>query len=254
MRMLTRIRNSIRMMSLSILPALLVAGAGAEVPDEIRNIRGRIQPAWVSLEKAAPDGFFDGSLFRDDEQDSILGKLAMAPSVINMEPGARNAALQECTPFTIRTFYGIGYNNIEELIETSRFIYSGTVTAIKQGFYVGLPGTLFEFEINDVLKGENPPAAKMFYIFMPYIRAILGGSLLCYGSRKPEIGSKVIFFTGFSVIYDELPVFRAESNQLIYSLDGEKPVAPERIRELESLTFSQIIAGIKQTQEGPADE
>lgn len=126
----------------------------------------------------------------------------------------------------------------EELIARSVDIVTGRVTAIRQGFLHGLPGSLLKIT-GDYLKGS--PSAET-YVFYPVAKIGTADGIFCAvpppGYVEPHVGDTLIYFSaapmplsvgGRIVFYDP-----ALSETLVHIPEEGEPTLPTALKHFGS--------------------
>lgn len=173
-----------------IQPAAVAGGsADARIPRIAHSDDGG-PPLWVSVSEALlPNGDLRAELFNSGYADAIEKNRA-----VNVE---------ECTRFMSRVMEGvIPRGTIEERVPASYTIVTGEVTDGEEGFYAGMPGTLFALRISSRPKilGHSP-RSEFLYFFVGSARMATPYGFICStpgpGGVVPAIGDRVVVFADF---------------------------------------------------------
>jgi len=87
----------------------------------------------------------------------------------------------------------------EDLRRYARAIVSGQVVGIDQGFQGGLPMSLLEVEVDDIVRSSDDYAAtRTLYVAYPYAVFAVGDKLFCRDeprfAYRPQIGDHLLLF------------------------------------------------------------
>ncbi|HEX2121196.1 MAG TPA: hypothetical protein VHL59_06080 [Thermoanaerobaculia bacterium] len=172
-------------------PAVIAGGsADARIPRIAHRDDGGA-PLWVSASEALlPNGDLRAELFNSAYLDAIEKN-----RVVNVE---------QCTRFMSRIIEGvIPVGTIEERVSASYTIVAGEVTAAEEGFYAGMPGTLFALRISSRPKilGHSP-RSEFLYFFVGSARIATPYGFICSTAGPgaavlPAIGDRMVVFAHF---------------------------------------------------------
>ncbi|MEM7480861.1 MAG: hypothetical protein AAF481_06780 [Acidobacteriota bacterium] len=249
--------NRSRILSLSLALVLLAAtpvALSAEIPawigGEYAEETGR--PLWVSLEEAAPNGEMNWDLLPAGTQSSLKRELDRSRRLY--ETKGKSPAEDPCMTYLIiddqrpqwlnppRTPY--------EISRFSELIVSGKVSTQASGFFQGVASTLFEIEVDSLLK--SPSGIRPFRT----LRVVYGGvTLLMEGGSycvRPR-GGEDIPQEGDSVllIFEQAPDFRAPfvpllDDQLFYRLPSGKTSVTDYFPEI---FYSDLLSSLEEALE-----
>ena len=187
---------------------LLLCGAlvsGAAIPHVIESGRpGAAYPVWVDAETAfAPTGTIDTTLMSETSREMLE------------ENRAKNGG--QCREFLGRTRETPLPQTIDDLIEQSLHIFSGEVTAVRQGLYNGQPGTLAVVRLLDRFKRSGPPSAREVYVFIEQATIETPQGLVCSStfspSPAPQAGDHIIVFDDLNPMDESETLFAPDSGR-----------------------------------------
>lgn len=249
----------------------LLAAAGAvlaqppeRTPEIIpSNIGSRSTPLWVEARAAASDrGGIRPDLFsanavrslREHAEANRAGRLAKGRPAI-LPKSYRPEAGVDCTQLfgvpSVDRLEPKPNGTLADLVDQSRAILSGRVTQVEQGFFDGLPYSLLQISVTDVLHASSEePAPRVVYVAYPYARFAVDDEIYCTGMTgafEPGPGARVLFF-----VYDEpldsgVPLYAPDLEELVFEssthelilgghLDEDDEIAPAAsLDEIETL-------------------
>lgn len=243
----------------AVLPGLAQAQAPRLVESRVERHQG--PPLWISASEVADgekivdlDLIDDGFLSRNvEKQRQALGE--GAPSVMSRageKPEVADIPLSDCKSMLDLTDHRGGEapsSSLADLATHSETILRGTIASIEPGFSSGVPSSLLEIEVEEVLKGT----VKSSRIHVDYLvaRFRIGPYSFCNANKgyEPRPGDRVLLFdyTGPS---DQQGTFYGPRLDQIFFEEGSGTLAlPPRLRsdpDLESVrSLDQVIPKLR---------
>jgi len=171
------------------------------IPDTIASAIPNAKPVWV----AAGVAFEINGTLRQELFDQAA--IASLDAFRNAQRSAQKspAEAQDCR----MTLNGTGreirvsIDSVDDLARNSRAVLRGDVVSSREGFYFGLPGTLFAVRVSARLKDFGGVSkSPVFYIFVDTARIETSRGLICAkpvapGAFIPSIGDQVLIFSVF---------------------------------------------------------
>lgn len=203
------------------------AGTSAEalagdLPETLTNRDPSAQGyLWISARAAAtPDGELRWRLFGDSDRSLLRhegqsldralrrvagSSLSQTPQPSALQPAAERAPYLDkalCSRSTVLFSHRRDdkpRDTWEDLRRYARAIFSGRVIAIDQGFQGGLPMSLLEVEVDQVVRSSDDYAhTGTFYVAYPYAVFTVGNQVFCRDEPKfeyrPQVGDRVVLF------------------------------------------------------------
>jgi|GEM_PF-2951632 len=150
--------------------AILIFLASMVIPDTIASALPNAKPVWVSAEVAFNDkGDLRKDLFNDQDIQSLAFLRAQKKS-------------DGCA-----VYIGGSCMEIRHAIDATSLVQADVVGA-RQGFYAGLPGTLFAIRVVD----------RTFYVFVNTARIETPKGMICAETKNtPSIGDRIELYAIF---------------------------------------------------------
>jgi len=234
-----------------LLLAVLAGSAAAEIPDHIPGDKSPADtPTWVSIERAAPDGWVDWSHFSETSRQHLERTITAAHAAEAERSPAEAGAVDNCAVETWSPHSEFGEahppGSPQEYANGAYVLVDGVVRQSTAGFYRGALGTAYEIEVRSILKWESkrePPLRLL--VFWPSGSAHLDGTVVCSrGSRageRPQLGSRVLV-----AIEDPLsanrPLAHLDDQELFFERPDGSTSAPLRYpTEVDLATFVERV-------------
>jgi hypothetical protein len=152
-------------------------------------------PLWLSASGATQDGYIKWEEFSKGGRMVVQALVDMADRALN----DKRIEVPEdgCTGWTHQRDRHDEYipnKTLEELATHFGAMYRGRVTAKAEGFFDGLPGTLYELDV----ESATIPAPARVYFYFPIARIQAEGVVLCHQGKRfpdqPQAGRQVLLF------------------------------------------------------------
>jgi len=248
-------RNALLGLGLALcIPSLTTATPQGDAPAILKSSGDDYkEPIWVSGEAFAKTGTEpDWSLLGVNTRSSVetLLDLQKDQSRIRREKASgsrtelkKEVAAAECSSSVVTSGPSSGNAPTEsflDLLRHSTGIYSGKVTGVTPGFFLGAPASLLRVEVDRVFKeGSAYQGTTELYVYHPFARFALGPYVFCSGANdhvfEPEIGGKVLLFVDGPPLDKEGLLVTPKREQIFYESAEGKLVLPERLRTDDEL-------------------
>jgi hypothetical protein len=213
----------LRILFVLLLPAAALADDPKEIPDFLRRTRDG-QLSWVAADVAVDEsGQIREELF-------LPGRIDSARSIAR-----RNGTSDECRFFTGPTpEHFKPTNSLDALLEHAETIVSGKVTAVRQGFYSGVPGSLLRLNVKHI-RGSSRNGD--LYLFYQFAKIPTAEGLVCAQPLgefvAPAVGDRMLIYSmGSPAQTDGGEVIWVDtSRQLIHESRGARLVTPKALQE-----------------------
>jgi len=171
------------------------------IPDTISSALPNHKPVWVAADVAFDaHGALRKELFHEAATSALESYLSAERSA---EKAARNTG--DCA----QTINGSGpelavsIDTADDLARNSMAVVRGEIVGARQGFYIGLPGTLFAVRVADRLKNVGGVSnGDTLYVFVDSARIETASGLICAkpfapAASVPTLGDQVVLFAVF---------------------------------------------------------
>jgi hypothetical protein len=124
--------------------------------------------------------------------------------------------------------------SIDSLARSSRRIIRGEVVASGEGFFVGIPGTLYAVRVDDVISDEF--TAPVVYLFLGVARIELANATICStlwkDSLQPAVGDKLVAFVHFKASDSDGKIFEIHPQKQLFLQRGDEIRRPSSLTSL----------------------
>jgi hypothetical protein len=235
------------------IPAILASGPERD---------GR--PVWVAAGAAAAEGrlrldlFGEGSRRNLEEQVRYIAEAREgrpAPPVVasDLQPAIERAPyLSEdlCSSGSVVfSMPEVPRDSFEALVRHARDIVGGRVVGIDQGFVNGLPSSLFEVEIDTVLRTSGEFAASgSLYVVYPYAVFRIGDTTFCREEPRypyrPQIDDRVLLFPASAPIDDHHQLVWPEPEEVVAEKPGVGLLVAKTLQDEEPFAEPATLDGL----------
>lgn len=234
------------------LPALSAspqsATPGVLIPDTIASAFPGAKPVWIAANVAVDT---NGEI-RSDAFET--GEIAAIQNHVRVFRGKNRAAANaDC----IETLNGTGPElavalaTPDDLARNSLAIIEGDVVAGRQGFYLGLPGTLYAIRVADRLKDVGGVSSgSVVYLFVDEARIATAAGFLCAkpfapADLIPHVGDKVLVFAVFDTADATHSILPADLNRTVVVQHGSHLAVPKSLQVLSPHTLKDVVFAIR---------
>jgi hypothetical protein len=181
---------------------------------------------WIPVHESVAE---DGSLRSD-----LLGQhFESVRRNMERNRAATTAGVRDCHFFmgSIPGHYS-STSSLRDLSTHAHVIVSGTVRAMREGFYGGLPGTLMSLDAR-ALKGKAPTETLVFY---PLARIATSTGLVCAKPvgefEPPRVGDRLLIFAMVQPLVINGRVFLNvnTAREMLHDRRGVRAVIPKALR------------------------
>lgn len=233
---------------LIVLSPTLSAGAGdplhtSRVPDLIES-QVPATPAWVAADVAfGADGTLRSDLFAEATRRSVQRYLTNKEARRQAATTAEDR--DECAIRLGRMVAQAAPTaTADDLIRYSRAIFSGTVTAIREGFLFGSPGTLVAIDVETWLKNDATERRSVF-LFHPSARIRTPNGTICSApvidAPSPSAGDRLMVFAYLQPVGEGVAVYRVEAAKQMVLHGRNMKHTPEAIREHARDSWKEMV-------------
>lgn len=219
----------------------LTAPLLAEIPERREDRRAGMAPIWVSESSAVDE---EGRLRKELFEPSVAGSLGDPDAT----PGARvgPCAVNLLQP-PIEQFVELG--SLDTLARNSTDVFIGEVVELRQGFLVGMPGTLYAIRPTVVLSRD--PLATELYVFISQARIPLHFGDICSTVSPetviPRVGDRILAFLYLEAYDPEKTIYRVDpQRQLIVERRGRVLVPSALTDQLPTGDLDAIAAIVRE--------
>lgn len=235
------------------------------IPPVIASEPGRGgRPVWVSAVAASADGRLRMELFGDGSRRNLEEQVRHIAEA-RESPCAPQVGVDELLPVMERAPYlsedlcvsssivlshpEASRDSFEALVRHARDIVGGRVVAVDQGFVNGLPSSLFEVELDTVLRTSGElEASDSLYVVYPYAVFRIGDSIFCREEPRypyrPQIDDRVLLFPASAPIDEHHMLVWPEPEEVVAEKAGVGLLVAKSLQEEEPFTDPATLDGL----------
>jgi hypothetical protein len=246
----------LRSVFLFLAAVALAADGAAErlpsgVPDIIENERAGLAPVWVSAE-AALDAAGD---LRSDiiaSHKAIELRRRLERNAATKGTRIESEAADGCD--TTTSYVSPHFSSTasaDDLVKNSRYIFSGSVTDLRQGFYFGSPGTLLAVRPKQWLKHETEAVIERpIYIFFSQAKIKTPHGTICSTPvprvPRPSVGDEILIFAYHQPLGRDAGVFELRPDQQMSFEGSAGTYVPKALLGAPNSNLATIVTSIRE--------
>ena len=240
----------LHIVSLLLAAAAIVAGEPARIPDIIEHERAGLSPVWVSAETAVDkSGDLRSDVIASHRVNEFRKRLEKAAVTPGTRIGSEAADGCDTTTSYLSPLY-LPTGSPDDLVKNSRYILSGSVTALREGFYFGSPGTLLAIRPTQWLKHETEAVVeRSVYVFFSRAKIKTSQGTICSTPvptvPMPTIGDDILIFAYYPPAGRDAAVFELRPDKQMYFHGPAGAYVPNGLRPMPSSDLATIVQSIR---------
>lgn len=230
----------------------LEAQAPSILEPKVERREGR-PPLWLSAEAVVEaEKIIDLDLIKSESLNTMVEKqrralgdrLPVEKSRTGERPSIVAIPFSECkwTTFSTDHVGGTGSTStLSDLAANSESIIRGAIRAVAVGFDSGVPSSLIEVEVSEVIKG-SPPKSPI-YIAYPVARFRIGPFHFCNATKgfEPRSGDEVLLFDYTGTVDRDDVLYAPRLEQLFFQNQSGNLVLPPQLKNTSDLETARTL-------------